>query len=106
LIDRLDTELHRRNRRVLAELLDVELIHRGPDPDVGSFGQLRPRVGEHDGARPEVIATDLGGHERLRHPGVGVADDGQLLPERLEGAEAAFAQVEGLSRLLGIPEEL
>ena len=106
LVDRLDAELHRRDRRVRAELLDVELIHRRPDADVRSFGELRPAVREHDRARAEVVAADFGRLERFGHPRVGVADDRQVFAEGLERREAAFAQVEGPAGLLGIPEEL
>ena len=99
-------ELHRRNRRVLAELLHVQLIHRRADLDVGAFGQLRMRVRVHHRARAEVIAAHFGSRLRFRHPRVGVADDRQVIAERLERAEAALAEVEAAAGRGGIPEIL
>src|SRR5206468_6947971 len=75
LIDVLDRELHRGNRRVLTELLRVELIERRPRVHVVAFGLFRMRLGEEHRARAEVIAADLGQRERFGIVDVGVADD-------------------------------
>ena len=94
LVDVLDAELHRRQRRVLPEALRVELVQRRARADVRALGLLRMRLGQEDGAGPEVVAADLGGRKRLGHPDVGVADDGQVLAVRLQRAERARAQIE------------
>ena len=59
LIDVLDAQLHRRNRRVLAELLRVELVERGADAHVRALRLLRMRLRQEHGARAEVVAADL-----------------------------------------------
>ena len=46
LVDVLDAQLHRRNRRVLPELLRVHLIERDAGEDVGALGLLRMRLRE------------------------------------------------------------
>ena len=106
LIDRLDGELHRWNRRVLAELLRVQLVHRDADFDIGSFGQLRVRLRVHDGARAEMIAAHFGSRHGFRHARVGVADDRQVIAKPLQRAEAAFADVELPAGRGGTPEIL
>ncbi len=87
LVDVLDRELHRRDRRVLAELLRVELVERGAGEDVVALGLLRVRLGQEHRARPEVIAADLRQRERLGVVHVGVADDGDVFAERRERLE-------------------
>ena len=59
LIDRFDAQLQRGNRRVLAAVLDVQLVHRRTDADVGPLRQLRMRVRVHHRARSEMVATDF-----------------------------------------------
>ena len=99
LIDRLDAELHRRNRRVLPELLHVELIHRRADAHVGAFGQLRAHVRVHHGARAEVIAADF------RRPLDASAIRASVLLTIVRwlrngssGAQAALAEIEAAGR--------
>jgi hypothetical protein len=53
-----------------------------------------------------VIAADFGWRERLGHPRVRVAHDGQVVAEGLERAEAARAQVEGPADGGRVPEVL
>ena len=60
---------------------------------------------EH-GARAEVVAADFRRGEGLGVADVGVADDRQVVAERLDRAEAARRQVEVAARLLGRPHEL
>ena len=56
------------------------------------------RLREEHGARPEVVAADLRRLERLGHPHVGVADDGQILPPGLERRQRSLGdQLEVLS---------
>jgi hypothetical protein len=98
LINRLDGELHRWNRRLLPESLRVQLVHRHADPHVGAFGQLRVGLRVHDRAGPEMIAAHFGRRLRFRHAHVGVADDRQLIAEGLERTQAALADVETTPR--------
>src|SRR5882762_1741441 len=44
---------------------------------------------EHS-ARAEMVAANLRRSKRLRHPHIGVADDGQIDLEWFQGAERAF----------------
>ena len=106
LVDVLDAELHRRQRRVLSEALRVDLVQRRAGADVRALRLLRMRLGQEDRAGPEVVAADLRGRERFRHPDVGVADDGQVLAVRLERAQRAGAQVEAAARLGRGPQVL
>ena len=94
LIDVLDAQLHRRNRRVLAELLRVDLIERRAGEDVRALRLLRVRLREEHRRGAEVIAADLRRRERLGVADVGVADDGQVVAVRLERAQAGRRQVE------------
>ena len=94
LVGVLDAQLHRRDGRVLPEALRVDLIERHAGAHVGALGLLRMRLREEDGARPEVIAADLGRRHRVRPPDVGVADDRQTVSERLEGTERARREIE------------
>ena len=57
--------------------------------DVGALRLLRVRLGQEHRARAEVIAADLRRGERLGVAHVGVADDGQVVAERLERRQAA-----------------
>ena len=86
LIDALDAQLHRRNRRVLAEALRVQLIHRDAALDVGAFGPLRIRLRQVRRARAEVIAADLARLGRIGARHVGVADDRDVIAKRLRAA--------------------
>src|SRR5262249_46218579 len=65
LIDRLDAELHRRNGRVLAEALRVQLVERLADVNVRAFCLLRMRLRQVHRARPEMVAADLFRARRL-----------------------------------------
>ena len=60
-IHHLDAELDRRQRRVLAELLRVELIDRVPTKIVGAFGHLGMRGGEVHRAGAEMVGAFFGG---------------------------------------------
>ena len=84
LIDVLDAQLHRRNRRRVAELLRVDLIERRAGEDVRALRLLRLRLREEHRRRAEVIGADLGRGERFGIADVGVADDGQVVAIRLE----------------------
>ena len=75
LIEVLDAELHRRQRRRLPGALGVELIERGAGEQIGALRLLRVRLREEHRARAEVIAADLRQRERLGVARVGVADD-------------------------------
>ena len=85
-VDRLDAQLQRGNRRVLAEAPGVELVERRPDLDVGPGRPLRPRLGEEHRARAEVVAANLARRRGIGHPDVGVADDGERVAVRLPAA--------------------
>ncbi len=98
LVDVLDAQLHRRDRRVLPEALGVELIDRDAGADIGAFGLARVRLREEHGARAEVIAADLRLRHRLGVAHVGVADDGQVLAEALERAERGRSEIEIVTR--------
>ncbi len=104
LVDVLDAELHRRDRRLVTEPLRVDLVERSADEKVGALRLLRMRLREEHRRRAEVVTTDLGGREGVRHPAIGVADDRQVLPERLERAHAAERQIEVLAFLRRGPE--
>ena len=84
LVEVLDAELHRRERRGLAELLRVHLIERRAGPDVGALRLLRMRLRQEHRARAEVVAADFRRGERLGHAHVGVADDRHVVAIRLE----------------------
>ena len=76
-----DAELDRRQRRILAELLRVELVDRRADEIIRAFGHLGMRRGQIHRARAEMIGAFLG-----RRPGGGrmqvrVADDGDVIAE-------------------------
>jgi hypothetical protein len=84
LVEVLDAELHRRERRRLAELLRVHLIERRAGPDVGALRLLRMRLREEDRARPEVVAADFRRGECFGHLHVGVRHDRHVVAIRLE----------------------
>ena len=67
-----------------------ELIERRADVEVGALRLLRMRLREEHRARPEVVAADLRRVERFGHAYVGVADDRQILPPRLERRQRAL----------------
>src|SRR5690606_25635892 len=94
LVDVLDAQLHRRNRRVLAEALRIHLIERRADVHVRTFRLARMCLRQEDGARAEVVAADLLRRLRLRLAAVGVADDGEVVTVGLERAERRRAQVD------------
>ena len=84
--------------RVLAELLRVVLIERRADAHVRALRLTRVHLRQEHGARAEVIAADLRRLEGLGVAHVGVADDGEVVAERLERAQAARRQVEAAAR--------
>ena len=98
LVDVLDAELHRGDRRLLAELLRVDLIERRAREHVRALRLLGPGLREEHGRGPEVIRADLGRQERLGVAAVGVADDGQVVAIGLERLEAGRRQVELAAR--------
>ena len=106
LIDRFDAQLHRRNRRLLPELLRVDLVERDAGANVRALRLPRMRLGQEHRARAEVIAADLRQLERLGVAHVGVADDGQVVAERLERRQAGRRQVEALADRGGRPQVL
>src|SRR5690606_19835510 len=65
LVDVLDAELHRGNRRALAETVRVELVHRRASEDVRAARLLRMSLRQEDGARAEVVGADLTRWARL-----------------------------------------
>ena len=71
--------------------LRVELIERGAGEHVRALRLLRVRLRQEHRARAEVIAADLRRGERFGVPHVGVADDGEVVAERLERRQAASA---------------
>ena len=98
LVDRLDAQLHRRDRRVLAEALGVELIDGDAGLHVRAHRLLGMGLGEEHRAGAEVIAADLRGGEGLGLAQVGVADDGDVLAHRLERSQDARREVEARAR--------
>ena len=67
LVDVLDRELDRRDRGVLAEALDIELVQGGADLQIRALGLLRMRLGKEHRRGAEMVAADLLGRERVRH---------------------------------------
>ncbi len=106
LVDVFDAELHGGDRGVLPEALCIELVDRGSDPDVGTLGLLRMRLGQEGRAGAEVVAPDLLGFPGFRTLHVGVADDREVVPVRLQRTKNAGAEVEAAARLRGGPEVL
>ena len=94
LVDRLDAQLHRRDRRLLAELLRVDLVERHAGAHVRPLRLPRMRLRQEHRARAEVIAADLRQLERLGVAHVGVADDREVVAERFERGEAGRRQIE------------
>jgi len=90
----------------MAEALRVHLIERRPDLHVGALGLLRVRLREEHRARSEVVAADFRQRERLGVAQVGVADDGDVVLERLERRQAGLRQVEVAADLLRRPQVL
>ena len=86
-------QLHRRNRRVLAEALGVDLVQRRPRHHIGAHRLFRMRLRQEDGGGAKVIAADLGGGECLGLAAIGVADNRQVIAERLEWRQAARRQI-------------
>src|SRR5919109_5311946 len=64
------------------------------------------RVRVHHRARSEMIATDFGRRRRFLHSRVRVADDGQMIAEGLERAEASLTEIKTAACRGGIPEIL
>ncbi len=106
LIDRLDRQLHRGDRRVLAELLRIQLIERRAGEHVGALRLLGMRLRQEHRARAEVIGADFRQRERFGVADVGVADDRQVVAERLERRQRARAQVERGADFSGRPHVL
>ena len=97
LIDRFDAQLHRRDRRLLPELLRIELVERHAGAHVRALRLPRMRLRQEHRARAEVIAADFRQLERFGVAHVGVADDGQVVAEGLERRQARRRQVEALA---------
>ena len=83
-IERLDAQLHGRNRGHLAKALCVHLIERCAREDVRAFGLRRMRLREKHRARPEMVTADLFRLVRFRHAHVGVAHDREILAPRFQ----------------------
>ena len=98
LIDVLDAELHRRNRRQLAELLRVDLVERRAREHVRALRLFRLRLRQEHRRRAEVIGADFRRRERFGVADVGVADNRQVITIRLERLEAGRTEVEVRSR--------
>ena len=92
LVQVLDAQLQRGHRRGLAELPRVELVQRGADEQVGTLGLLRVALGQEHRGGAEVVPADLRRAERLGHPHIGVADDRQVVAERLQGLQRVVGQ--------------
>ena len=76
----------------LAILVRVELVERRADEQVRALGLPGMGLGQKDGGGPEVVAADLRWAERLGHAHVGVADDREAVPERLQRLERVVGQ--------------
>ena len=83
-----------RSHALMAEPLGVKLVQRRPHMDVRAFGLLGMSLRQERCARAKMVPAYLGGLERLGHAHIRVADDGEVVPERLEGAQAAWAEIE------------
>ena len=83
-IERLNAQLHGRNRGHLAKALRVHLIERCAREDVRAFGLRRMRLREKHRARPEMVTADLFRLVRFRHAHVGVAHDREILAPRFQ----------------------
>ena len=94
LVDALDAQLHRRDRRVLAPGLRVNLIERRAGVHVRALCLVRVRLREEHGRRSEMISADLRRGERLRVAAVRVADDGEVVAPRLERGHGGGRQIE------------
>ena len=106
LVDRFDAQLHRRNRRLLPELLRIQLIERDAGAHIRALRLPRVRLGQEHRARAEVIAADFRQLERLGVTHVGVADDGQVVAEWLERRQRRHREVEALADRRRRPEIL
>jgi hypothetical protein len=83
----------------LSEAIRVDLVKRLPDENVGLRLQ-RMGLGQENRSRAIVVATYLLGAIRLRHPNIGLADDGHVVPIRLEGFElAVYSELEVAAHL-------
>ncbi len=94
LIDVLDAQLHRRNRRLLPDASRVDLIERRSGEHVGSLRLLRMRLREIHGGRSEVVRADFRRGEGFCAPAVGIAHDRQRIPVRFERREARAGEIE------------
>ncbi len=106
LIDVFDTELHRRDRRILAVPVGIQLVERGPHVHVRTLCLLRMRLREEYRTRAEVVTPDLVWLEGLRHPNIGVADDREVLAPRVEREQRTRREVEVVPYISGSPEVL
>ena len=104
LVDVLDTELHGRNRRILAEPLRVQLIERRADAHIRTLRLPRVRLREKRGTGAEVVTADFIRRRRLGFTHVGVADDRQVVAILLERRHRRGGQVELLSGRRRRPE--
>ena len=90
LIEILDAQLHRGDRRVLSDLARHDLVERGADIQIGTLRLLGVRLCEKHRARSEVITADLRRIERFGHAHVGVADDRHFVLPRFHRRKRAF----------------
>ena len=106
MVDRLYTQLHAWDRRILPEAIRIDLIDRGPRKDIRTAGLLGVRLRQEYCARTKVVTPDLIGFESFCHANVGITDDRESIPPLLERAECACCQIEIPTDVSGVPEVL
>ena len=106
LVDVLDAQLHRGDRRVLTEAVRVDLVQRSAHVDIRSLGLLDVRLRQERRRGAEVVPADLLGDEGFGHLHVGVAHDGEVPAPRLQGAQGGGREVEVAADRGGAPEVL
>ena len=87
LVEILDAELHRRNRRVAANPPGHQLVERRAHVEIGALRLLGMRLGEEHRARAKMIAADFWRDERFGHAHVGVAHNREVLSPWVERRE-------------------
>jgi hypothetical protein len=98
----LDAELKRRYGGVLSAALRVQLIDGRPVFDIGTGGLFGVRGGEEDRAGTKMIGASFGRRVRFGRPGVGAADDREVVAKRREGFER-IREIEIATVLLRAP---
>ena len=93
MIDIFDTQLHRRQRRLLTMRFRIDLIQRRADKHIGTLCLFRMGLRQKDGTRTKVIATNLGCRKGFRIMHIRIADDGEMILIRMQRGENVFGNI-------------